>query len=136
MTKVVETIDIKATPDAVWAVMGAPESISVWHPGIATSPITDGVRYLALEGGGDVVEPVVEHSDKDHYYVYAISSGPFDMKDYRSRLEVQEATGGARVVWTGEFEANDPDQADGLAQVFSGVYKAGLEGIRQAAEAG
>ena len=136
MTKVNEQIEIKASPAAVWAIMGAPESIAEWHPAIATSPLIDGARHLTIEGGGEAVEPIVEHSDKDRYYVYTVASGPFPMKDYLSRVEVHEAAGGCRVVWTGEFEANDPDQADGIAQAFSGIYRGGLEGIRERAEAG
>jgi hypothetical protein len=135
ITKVSETIEIKASPDVVWAVIGDPEEISSWHPAIAASPITDGVRHCALEGGGAVEEPIIEHSDDGRYYVYTIAASPFDMTGYRSRLEVQALDGTARVVWSGEFEAGDPAQADGMAQAFSGIYKQGLESARQLAEA-
>ena len=134
LPKISEVVEVNATADAVWAVMGAPSSISAWHPGIAASPVTDGVRHVQLEGGGEVLEPVLEHSDADRFYIYGIASGPFAISGYRSRLAVEDLGGRARVVWSGEFEADDPAQSDELAGIFGGVYRAGLEGIREHAE--
>jgi hypothetical protein len=116
--------------------MGAPDTIASWHPGIATSPVTDGVRHIGLEGGGDVEEPILEHSDDERFYVYAISKSPFDMTGYKSRISVEGAGEGiSHVVWTGEFEATNPADADGIAGVFTEVYKAGLATIRDMTEA-
>jgi uncharacterized protein YndB with AHSA1/START domain len=134
MTKVSETIEVHAPVAAVWAIMGDPESISQWHPGIVSSPLAEGTRHCTLDGGGEVDEFIVEHSDDEHFYVYTITASPFEMRDYQSRIALDAVEGGTRIVWDGEFEATDPGASEGMVQVFSGVYVAGLESVRDLAE--
>jgi hypothetical protein len=134
MTKVSRAIEVRAAPEHVWAIMGDPASIAAWHPAIAASPLTDGIRHCALEGGGEVDELIVEHSEEGRYYVYTIPSSPFEMSGYLSRIEVEGTDSGARISWDGEFEADDLSAAQGLAEAFIGVYESGLESIRDLAE--
>jgi hypothetical protein len=135
-TEIVESLEMNTTPDRVWAIMGGFGSIADWHPAIASSPVKDGVRILMLEGGGEVHEPLVEHSDAERYYVYAISSGPFPITGYLSRLSVEQAGSGARMTWTGEFETETSEDAATYEQVFRNVYTSGMDGIREQAEKG
>jgi len=130
-TQLTEEVVVEANPDVVWALIGRPESIADWHPGIAASPVTDGVRYCSLEGGGEVDEPIESHSDAERTYTYSIARSPFEMSGYRSTLTVSPVDGGSRVVWTGEFEAPDEEAAAALATAFAGVYRAGLDRVTE-----
>jgi Polyketide cyclase / dehydrase and lipid transport len=134
MPKVYEAKEIAATPDAVWAAMGRPETICEWHPAIAMSSMSDAVRHCTLVGGGEIDEAIVEHSDNGRFYVYIVTAGPFDVPGYRSRMAVEDAGTGARVVWSGQFEASDPDHDASLSETLSRVYRQGLEGIRSLIE--
>lgn len=135
MATVIETFEIDATPEEVWAVMGDPAAISTWHPAIATSPVVDGKRLCTLEGGGDIQESIVEHSDEDHFYAYDITSSPFPMRSYPSRIAVKGSDGpGAQIVWSTAFEPNDPAATERMQQDFRGIYRSGLERIRHLAE--
>jgi hypothetical protein len=134
MPTMAESMEMQATPERVWEVIGSFGSIADWHPGIESSPVVDGVRYLTLVGGGDVEESLIEHSDAERFYVYAIIKGPFAMTAYRSRIAVRPAGAGSRVDWTGEFEPNDPADGEAIAGIFTQVYKAGLAQIRDMAE--
>jgi hypothetical protein len=134
--EIVESLDTKATAEDVWRIMGDFGSIADWHPAIAASPVKDGVRILTLEGGGEVHEPLVEHSDADRYYIYAIAAGPFPITDYKSRVSVDPTPDGSRMQWTGEFQASNPEDAATFEEVFRNVYTSGMEGIRSQAEAG
>jgi len=135
MTAVKESIDVAKESAAVWAVMGDPGGISEWLPAILSSPYRDGVRRCTLDGGVEVDERVLEHSDSGQFYVYTIIKGGFDVHDYVSRLEVEDNDGGSRVTWSSEFEAGNPDEADSIAEAFAGLYRMGLESIKSLAEA-
>jgi hypothetical protein len=135
MTAVKESIDVTKGSAAVWTVMGDPGGIAEWLPAILSSPYSDQVRRCDLGGGVEVDERILEHSDSEHFYVYTIIKGGFDVHDYVSRIEVVDVVGGSRVTWSSEFEAGDPDQADSIAEAFAGLYRMGLESIKDLAEA-
>ena len=122
--------EYRSTPEAVWDVVGSPDKISAWHPAIATSPVNDGVRRCTLVGGGDLVEPIVEHSEDARFYVYDVTEGPFPMSSYRSRIAVEAADGGSRIVWQADFEPDDPASEQEMIETFAGIYRAGLESVR------
>lgn len=132
MAQVREFIDISTAPALVWSVIGDPAAISRWHPGIASSPLADGVRHCTLASGERIAETIVAHSDERQFYVYAVGDGFFGMANYRSRIQVQAVNGGARVVWTGDFDAIEPDDADVLAESIAATYREGLEALRSA----
>ena len=130
MAKVHASIAVNAAPDAVWAVVGSPDSLSEWHPAIAASPVSDGVRQTTIEGGGSLVEPIVEHSDDNRYYIYEITESPFPMSSYRSRIAVEDAAGSSRVLWETDFEPDDPATEAEMTATFTSIYEAGLEVVR------
>jgi Polyketide cyclase / dehydrase and lipid transport len=134
MTDVRESIEINASPDVVWSIIGDPGSLAAWHPAIAASPMSDKTRLCSLEGGGEVQEPILEHSDSERFYTYTISVGPFNMSDYFSRVAVEASPNGTQLVWTGSFEAGDPGETEMLKDVFSGVYRSGIESAKVLAE--
>ncbi len=135
MATLTESIDIGADPDSVWTVVGSPDGFSDWHPAIETSPVSDGVRRCTLVGGGDLVEPIGEHSDDGRFYVYDITEGPFPVRSYRSKIAVEETDGGSRVVWQADFEPEDPGSEQELIETFAGIYRAGLDALRDRFEA-
>jgi len=130
MATVTEQHDYRSTPEALWTVVGSPDALSDWHPAIAASPVSDGVRRTTLVGGGELVELIVEHSDEDRFYVYDITEGPFPMRSYRSRIAVEAADGGSRIVWRADFEPDDPASEQQMMETFAGIYRAGLEAVQ------
>lgn len=134
MAHVTETMDFGATSAAVWALVGNPNALSDWHPAIAASPVSDGIRRCTLVGGGDLVESIVEHSDEDRFYLYEISEGPFPMTGYQSRIAVEDADTGSRIVWQADFTPDDPATEQEMTDTFSGIFQAGLESVRERTE--
>ena len=130
MATVTESIDLTAAPEAVWALVGDPASLSDWHPAVATAEVTDGVRRCALAGGGGIVEPILEHSDQERFYMYGLTESPLPVHDCRSRVSVEATAGGSRLVWSAEFEPDDPAAAQELSEMVSGLYSAGLAAVR------
>jgi hypothetical protein len=135
-TEIAESVHTTASAEQIWSIIGDFGSIADWHPAILASPTKGNVRILSLDGGVEVQEEVVEHSDADRYYVYTILSSPFPMTDYRSRLSVSADGSGARMDWTGEFQTATAEDAATFEGVFRGVYHSGMESIRERVEAG
>jgi hypothetical protein len=129
MTSVQEYIDLPVSPASVWSVVGAPGAICDWHPGIVSSPLIDGVRTCTLRGGGEINEAIVEHSDERRFYIYAVVGDLFGMVNYRSRIQVDDLDGGARVIWTGDFDVSEISQGDVLAETVAATYREGLEAL-------
>lgn len=129
MATVTESIDMSVPPETAWALVGSPGAISDWHPAIATSEVSGRVRRCTLVGGGSLVEPIVEHSEQERFYVYDIAEGPFPTRTYRSRIAVEGTESGSRLVWRTSFEADDPASEHELGETFAGIYRDGLEAV-------
>jgi Polyketide cyclase / dehydrase and lipid transport len=126
------TVEISATADQVWALMGGFDSLPDWLPFIVKSELGEGGRLRFLEtGDGDaIVERLQTFDDKARTYTYSIEEGPFPVTDYLAKVEVRDAGGQkAQVTWSGSFTGNGITEAEATA-IFDGVYKGGLEALK------
>ena len=150
--KVTEKIDINASPDKVWAVIGNFQDMS-WHPAVTRTEGSDGnipdkaVRKLTLQGGGVLEENLVKYSAEDRSYGYRIENADvkvLPVSNYSSQISVSDAGGGkSSVEWRGAFYRgypnNDPppELSDEAAiKAVSGVYRAGLDALKKKLEQG
>lgn len=145
--KVIETITIQAPADAVWQRIKAFNDMG-WHPAIESTTATDGnqpgsVRTLKLKGGGTIIESLESWSDADRKFSYRMKDpGPVPVNNYSSTISVTPAgTNASTVEWRGAFYRaflnNDPppEQNDEAAlKAVTGIYKGGLEALKQAVE--
>lgn len=149
--KLTETVEISAPPETVWARIGAFQDMS-WHPAVEKTEGNggndkDATRKLTLKGGGVIEEVMEKYDAAGMNYFYRITN--VDVKvlpvtNYSSWLTVKPAEGGKTLVeWKGAFYRgypnNDPppelnDEAAKTAVV--GVYRAGLDALKKALEAG
>lgn len=146
--KVVETIKIDAPADAVWARIKNFESLQDWHPAVATSPADKGsavgsVRTITLKGGGELIETLESINDAQRKYSYRLKDGgALPVTNYTSTISVApDGDAKSTVEWRGAFYRgypnNDPppDKNDEAAvAAITGVYKAGLQNLKQLAE--
>ncbi|WP_248310335.1 SRPBCC family protein [Bosea sp. 117] len=150
--KVSETIEINAPPEKVWAVLGNFQDMS-WHPAIVKTEGTggnavDAKRKLTLQGGGTIDEVIAKYEPEKFSLMYRIAE--VDVKvlpvtNYSSWLTVTPLDGGKRsqVEWRGAFyrgyQNNDPPPElndEAAVNAVTGVYKAGLEGLKKKVEGG
>lgn len=101
------TIDVDASPDATWDLVGDPLSTPRWYPKYETADVVGGQRILRRADGGELVETLDERDDDARRYSYSVVSGA-PVSSYRATFEVREREGGSRVVWTVEAEPSDP----------------------------
>jgi hypothetical protein len=156
--KVVETVVINASPDAVWKVIGNFQDMS-WVPGVksttgtggnATDPKNDdnevAKRVITLDNGGVINEGLYKYDAAEHRYSYRIDK--VDVKvlpvnDYSSTISVTSEDGGktSTVEWRGAFYRgymnNDPppelnDEAS--MKAVKSLYRAGLDALKAEVE--
>lgn len=146
--KVVETVTIDRSPDAVWQHVKDYGDMH-WHPAVEATTADHGndvgsVRTVSLKGGGSLMETLERYSDPDRSYSYKLSSeGSLPVSNYRSTLTIHPLDGGRSTVeWTGTFMRADrsskpaADRDDQTAvRTVTGVYRAGLGALKRLVEA-
>ena len=134
MTKVHETVDLRASGDEVWAAIGGFGDLSRWHPAVVGSNLEDGgrVRRLQLADGAVLVERLQSFSERERSYGYSIEQGPLPVSRYRSLLRVGDRAGGngCLVEWSGEFAPDGASEAEAI-QIVAGIYRAGFNRLRE-----
>ncbi|WP_434710381.1 SRPBCC family protein [Pseudomonas sp. R1-1] len=125
------TIDIPASADQVWQLIGGFNTLPDWLPLITESTLTDGgrVRSLKTADGGVVIERLQTFDNAAMTYSYSIEQAPFPATDYLATLKVEAQGQGARVTWSGRFNANGVSDEEVVA-LFNGIYQGGLDALR------
>ena len=107
MAKASANIDIAASADEVWQLIGGFNSLPDWLPYIPTSETTEGgrVRHLANPNGEAIVERLEKFDHAARRYSYSILHAPFPVTGYLATLSVHEKLmgSGCRVEWSGSF---------------------------------
>jgi hypothetical protein len=125
------SIDIPASPDQVWQLIGGFNSLPDWLPYIPKSELSDGgrVRHLANPNGQMIVERLEAFDDALRTYSYSIVQAPFPVTGYLSTLCVKaNRGGGARVEWSGTCTPNgvSPEEA---SRIFQDIFEDGLKAL-------
>jgi hypothetical protein len=148
--KVTETVEINASPDKVWEVIGNFQDMS-WHPAVAKTEGTGGneakaTRKLTLTSGGTIDEELLKNDPDKKMYKYEIKN--VDVKvlpvnNYSSSLAVKGEGDKSTVEWRGAFYRgfmnNDPPPElndEAAKKAVTGVYRTGLDGLKKKIEAG
>jgi hypothetical protein len=147
--KTVETIEINAPADKVWAVVGNFQDMS-WHPVITktegTGSEAGATRTLTTKDGGQIHEKLTKYDAAGKTFSYEITEVDpkvLPVSNYSATLSVKDAGGKSAVEWKGAYYRswvnNDPppDQSDEAAvNAITGVYKSGLESLKKKIEGG
>ncbi|MFG7912848.1 SRPBCC family protein [Klebsiella aerogenes] len=127
------SIEIPASVDQVWQLMGGFDSLPDWLPFIPKSVVSDGgrVRTLTTSDGGTVIERLEAFDNRQRSYSYSIIQAPFPVVDYLSTIAVVATADSniTRVEWSGSFTPVNVSDADAEA-LFSGIYRDGLQALK------
>ena len=98
---------------------------------ITHSELSEGgrVRTLKTGDGGVVVERLQTFDNAARTYSYSIEQAPFPASDYLATIKVEAQGEGARVTWSGRFNAVGVSDEEVVA-LFNGIYQGGLEALR------
>ena len=124
-------IDIPASADQVWQLIGGFNSLPEWLPFIPKSELSEGgrVRTLQTSDGAVVVERLESFDNAAKTYSYSILQAPFPAKDYLATIRVEPLGEGARVTWSGQFTPVGVTEAE-VVELFTGIYQGGVEALR------
>ena len=124
-------IDIPATAEQVWQLIGGFDSLPDWLPFIPKSELSEGgrVRSLQTADGAVVVERLETFDNAGKTYSYSILQAPFPATDYLATIRVDAQGQGARVTWSGRFTPVGVSNKE-VEDLFAGIYQGGLEALR------
>jgi mxaD protein len=142
-----ERVQIKASPDAVWAAVKDWDGLNKWHPGFSSDEIVSGgngkvgsVRKLTIKDGPSFTEKLTAYDEAGHSYHYIIVESPLPITDYKSKIAVLPGKGDGmtEVVWSGTFKrkntSDNPPEAEsdaGALKLVKGVYRGGLDNLKK-----
>jgi len=146
-----ESIEINATPDKVWAVVGDFAHPEKWLPQVESTTAQGGnekgaTRELKLKNGGSLKEELVNYEADQFTLKYKVNDPTdpkiFPVNNYSANLKVEpNGTGGSKVEWKAAyyrwFLNNNPpaDQNEEAANsAVSTVYKEGLANLKAVVE--
>jgi hypothetical protein len=145
--KVVETVEINAPAEKVWALVGDFAGWQKWHPAIESSTAdkaneVGSVRRLNIKGGKFLEEELEAFDAAAMSIKYRIKSGDaLPVTNYSSTIRVSSIGNKCTVEWRGAFYRGypnnnpPPEQSDEAAvAAVTGVYKTGLEQLKTLAE--
>jgi len=134
MSKVSMSLDVPASIDEVWRVIGGFNALPEWHPAVNKSELQEGgrVRSMQLAGGASIVERLESFSETDHQYTYSIERGPLPVANYKATIRVRGELGkrGCVVEWSSDFQPAGAGEADAVKAIQS-VYQAGFDNLRK-----
>ena len=129
-------IEAPGLPQDVWVVAGKTFcAIASWHPAVAECAETQEgdvtYRTLTLKDGGKIKEKLTGTGDLS--YTYEITEGPLPVKNYSSKLWVEEDDEPDRTViyWQSEFEAADGTTNEDAKKLIAGILGDGVKGIKK-----
>ncbi|MHC8344519.1 SRPBCC family protein [Pseudomonas sp. RT6P73] len=124
-------IDIPASAEEVWQLIGGFDTLPDWLPFIPKSELSEGgrVRCLQTADGAVVVERLETFDNAGKTYSYSIMEAPFPATEYLATIKVEAQGQRARVTWSGRFlPVGVSDQE--VEELFAGIYQGGLEALR------
>lgn len=128
------SMEVAATAERVWQLIGGFNSLPDWLPYIPASELSEGgrVRSLKTPAGEVIIERLESFSEQDRSYSYSILQAPFPATHYLSTLQVREIAGGqaALVVWSGSFVPVGVSD-EKISRLFHGIYRDGLQALKQ-----
>ncbi|HEX2357853.1 MAG TPA: SRPBCC family protein [Micromonosporaceae bacterium] len=136
MPTITNTIDIKATPDRVWAVLADLPATRQWLPGVVAARVDGPVRVCRMADGQEVHEHISDIAPERRSYRFSQVRGPLPVHDSAGRFTVTPgaAAGTATVSLETTFEPLDANGAEPLAAMIHAAFQQALESLRRFVE--
>jgi hypothetical protein len=128
------SVDVNATPAAVWSMIGPFCAIKEWLPPIGACS-EDGKTpptrtLITKDGKATFVELQTARSDANYTYSYSFASSPLPVTNYRSTIVVvAKGPGISTVTWSATYTPAPGKEKD-ASDALNGVYESGLDAIK------
>jgi hypothetical protein len=133
LTKALIARKMNVPAEKAWNAISKVGRLDVWFPRISTCKVEgNGIgahRHMTLEGGGEIVDHIVDIDPQRRRLVYDRTKSPFPVSSYKGTVEVFESFDSlAVVVWTVDFESVPENSASVKSTLEAGIG-AGVEGM-------
>jgi carbon monoxide dehydrogenase subunit G len=122
MSTATAAIDIAASPDEVWTVIGDFGGIGRWMPGIDSCRLEGDDRILEITGMS-ITERLVSRDDARRTLAYAIVEG-VPVNSHQATISVTPQGESSHVTWDVEAEPAE------MASMLGGVYQQALDALK------
>jgi len=127
------SVNVNATPSAVWSAIGDFCSVPDWHPAIGSCALdgeTPPTRTMVTgDGAATFVELETARDDAVYTYSYSITSSPLPISQYEATIRVEDdGSGMATVTWSSEYMPDEGAEA-AMQETLTGIYDAGLDAL-------
>jgi hypothetical protein len=99
-------IDVDASPDATWAVVGDLGGVPKWFVKYPECTVDGDLRTLVNAEGGQLVERILERDDKERSYSYSVIEGA-PLASHWASFAVVPRDGGSTILWNTRAEFLD-----------------------------
>lgn len=136
MPTITNTIDIKANPDDVWAVLSDMPATRHWLPGVVAAHMAGDVRICRMADAGEVHERISDIAPERRSYRFEHLRVPLPVRQSAGSFAVTAGPDPdtATVTLATTFEPLDPAGADQLTGMIHGAFQQSLESLRRFVE--
>jgi uncharacterized protein YndB with AHSA1/START domain len=136
MPGITTNIDIKATPDQVWAVLADMTATRAWLPGTVAARMDGDVRVCQTADGQEVHEQIIDIDQQRHTYRFRHLRVPLPVAELAGTFTVTPgpSAGTATVTLQTTFEPLDPTSADQLTTLMRNAFSHSLQSLRRFVE--
>jgi hypothetical protein len=128
---VAETVDVNATPERVWELIGQ-FGAAYWHPLIAAIRVTGTgpgqLRTIETIDGKQIIERLDAVDNSGRFYRYANIAG-LPVANYTGMLSVKPNGAGSSVEWRAQYLPNGPGTLI-TKTIVSTLFKTGLDSLK------
>jgi uncharacterized protein YndB with AHSA1/START domain len=136
MVQLRKTVEIDASRDAVWALLGDLAATTEWLPGTAAARMQGSTRICTTADGFDIREEITDYAPERHSYRFRHLELPMPVKNSMGSFRVEPRDGGSLVVLEDQFEALDSTQEAEIAAMFGGALDQALQALKRRVEEG
>lgn len=133
MANAIATLEIPASADQVWQLIGGFNNLPKWLPFIVKSEWEENgmIRNLTAADGGNIIERLESFNYKERTYSYSILKGPASVENYFATITVKETDQPdvSIVEWKGSFSPVNVTEAEVVA-LYTGIYTDGLNDLK------
>lgn len=123
-------IEIDATPQQVWDVLGDLAATSEWLPGVVKAEVDGSTRVCTMADGSEIKEEISDYEPERHSFRYRHLQVPMPVQDSGGVfLVLPDPT---RVVLESSFTPLDPT----VGQMIEGAFQQALESLKRRVEQG
>ena len=133
------SVEVQASPSAIWALIGPFCAIRDWLPPVGTCSQDGGTpptrTLVTKDGSATFVERQTARDDAKYSYSYTFLSSPLPVTDYHSTISVTSlGNGQSNVTWRSTY-IPQPGKEGAAREALEGIYTAGLDSIQAQAKA-